>query len=117
MKNIKYAIYLLPVLVILSGCSQKKDNYKEMAKAVCTCMEPLVDLYQKIQKLTAEGKTDELVEIMEEMEEVAEQAESCSEEVEEKYGDPEDEAKADEALRKVCPEVAAFFEDEEIGQR
>ena len=76
----------------------------------------MAEVYQKIESLSEGGDTEGLQNLMTELMEIAENAESCASELEEKYGEPEDEEKANAAFREACPDVAAIMEKAEEGQ-
>ena len=88
----------------------QSDNYEEMAKAMCECLKPMAAIVEKIESLSAASDLEQLEAVMEEMEPIVEEAEACADRQADKYGEPEDEDKANEALKKVCPEVAALME-------
>lgn len=114
MKRFKLLLLFGLIGILLSSC-KGKDPYSEMADAMCKCMKPMAEMYNKIEQLSTSGNTQELQALMGQLEQTAEEAEECTGRMEEKYGEPEDEEKAKETLKKACPEVAAIMEKAEEG--
>jgi hypothetical protein len=114
MKYSKLVLLALAIILAVSGC-KKKDSYDDMARAMCDCMKPMAEMYNKMQALTAGGDTEQLANLMGDLERVASEAEACTSEMEKKYGEPKDPDKADEALRRICPEVVSAMERMDEG--
>mgnify|MGYP006969408939 CR=1 FL=1 len=104
------SIFFSLCLLLLAGQSCKSEfPYAKMAQETCDCLQPMSDLFQKVQQMSEQGLTDELGSLMGELETTAENAEACTDKLSEKYGEPEDEAKAMEAMNKICPAVVEMM--------
>jgi hypothetical protein len=114
MNSVK-SILCLALIFCLGQSCKTEDPYAKMAQETCTCLTPLSELYQKVQQLSDEGQTNDLIQLMTELEVTAQNAEDCTTELSEKYGEPEDEDKATEAMRKICPVVVETMEQLEEG--
>ena len=91
-------------------------DYDAMAKELCDCMNPLVEMNEEIQKLTAAGDTEAVGKMFSELEAKFTEGEQCALKLQTKYGEmntPEQEAKAKAALRKICPKVADMMDQSE----
>ena len=118
MKNLTLLICLL-VSVGLFSCKGKKmeTDYDIMAKELCKCMSPLVEMNEKIQSLTEAGDTEAVGELFKKLEGQFAAGEKCATDLEKKYGpmnEPEQEAKAKAAIRKTCPKVADMIDQSEV---
>lgn len=93
--------------------AQKRIDYDAMAQELCICMTPLMDIQQKITALSAEGKTDEIQDLLSNIEKISENGDECVAMLEAKYGvvENENEAKANAAFQKACPKIASMLED------
>ncbi len=114
MKNLSLLILLI-FSVSLISCKGKKmaTDYDEMAKELCDCMNPLVEMNEEIQALTKAGDTDAVGAMFAELESKFAEGEKCATGLETKYGSmntPEEEAKAKAAIRKACPKVADMMD-------
>jgi len=117
MKNSPLFILVLLGVSLLS-CKGKKmaTDYDAMAKELCDCMNPLVEMNEEIQELTKAGDTEAVGEMFAELEAKFAEGEQCALSLEEKYGDmntPEQDAKAKAAIKKACPKVAAMMDQSE----
>lgn len=115
MKNT--TLFLLLSLVLFSCKSEKTTDFDKMAEELCACMTPLVKLNDQVQDLSAAGDTEGVADLYAELEAEFARSEKCATDLEEKYGAmnaPEEEAKAQAALRKNCPKVAALINQEEV---
>lgn len=117
MKNLPLFLILL-LSVGMSSCKGKKmaTDYDEMAKELCDCMNPLVEMNEEIQKLTQAGDTEAVGAMFSELEGKFAEGERCATGLETKYGSmntPEEEAKAKAAIRKTCPKVADMMDQSE----
>lgn len=113
MKNLFGFIFLLICIGLLS-CKGKKaeTDYNAMAKELCNCMTPLVEMNDDIQELTAAGDTEAVGQMFQKLEAKFAEGERCAVNLENKYGkmnEPEQEAKAQAALEKHCPRVAEMM--------
>lgn len=117
MKNLSLLI-LLVLSISLFSCKGKKmaTDYDEMAKELCDCMNPLVEMNEEIQALTKAGDTEAVGAMFAELEGKFAEGEKCATDLETKYGamnTPEQEAKAKAAIRKACPKVADMMDQSE----
>ena len=117
MKNFPFFV-LLFLGVTLISCKGKKmaTDYDEMAKELCDCMNPLVEMNEEIQALTQAGDTEAVGAMFAELEGKFAEGEKCATGLQGKYGDmdtPEEEAKAKAAIRKACPKVADMMNQSE----
>ena len=85
------------------------DKYTQMAKAMCACLQPMADKVKEIENFSNTGQADELEALLDEMESLVDEAEECADREAKKFGEPEDEQKANEALSKECPEIAQLI--------
>ncbi len=111
----KYLLAAAALLLSLSACKKGLD-YDAMARDMCACMQPMYETKQKMEQLAAGGDTDALQSLMTELETRAGEAEKCAGELETKYGPIEGDAseeKAEAALAKACPEMAALVGEQE----
>jgi len=93
-----------------------KTDYNAMAKELCDCMNPLVEMNEEIQELTKAGDTEAVGEMFAKLEAKFKEGEACALKLENKYGDmntPEQDAKAKTAIRKTCPKVADMMDQSE----
>ena len=115
----KFPLFILLFLsVTMFSCKGKKmaTDYDAMAKELCDCMNPLVEMNETIQKLTQAGDTDAVGDMFSKMEAKFTEGEQCALGLQKKYGDmntPEQEAKAKAAIRKACPKVADMMDQSE----
>ena len=107
---------LLFLVIFLSSCnSSQKNKYDAMAEELCTCMEPLLQINDRIQTLVAAEDTEGLGTIYLQFEKELETVEMCALKVEQKYGemnDQEEEAQAQAALKRKCPKVSELINQE-----
>lgn len=102
--------------------AQKLPSAKKMAKTMCNCMEPLMEMVSKIEQMEKDGASIEdpaFMQTMQEMETVAAEFDECmggmqafeegmaalSEEKAKKY-----EADLKKAVKKSCPDVYNILE-------
>jgi len=114
MKNLTLLVCLLACVGLVS-CKGKKmeTDYDAMAKELCACMSPLVEMNEKIQKLTEAGDTEAVGELFAQLEGQFAEGEKCATDLEKKYGAMNkagEEAKAKAAIRKTCPKVADMID-------
>lgn len=110
----KMTIQILMCVAVLAlmGC-EKKDKYEAFAEDFCACMKPMADFQKDIMKKMEEGKQEEIMGMLEQGQKIDADGQTCMADLEEKHGKiegEEAEAKAMEALRKVCPDVIALME-------
>lgn len=88
-------------------------DYDGMAQALCACMTPLMEVQEKVLELSAEGKTDEIQELLSDIEKLSEEGDKCVAKLEAKYGvvEGENEQKANAAFQKACPRIANMLEN------
>lgn len=113
MKNSIKFLFALTLLVAF-GCSPKKDKYEAFAEDLCVCMQPMADFQNEIMKLIEEGREDEIMMLLEKGQQIDQDGQTCIAALEKKHGvieGEEEEAKAMEALRKVCPDIVKLMEE------
>ncbi len=89
-----------------------ETRYEDMAAELCTCMQPLADLYEKVLAATEAGDEEKALELMNEFQAASDTGEQCAAQLEEKYGDfkgEEEEKKAQIAVEKACPKIAEMI--------
>lgn len=114
MKNIHFALLILS-LTLFSCKAKKMIDYDKIAMDLCNCMQDVVDLNKEIQQQVQDRNTEKLSGLYKQMDVVLKDAMNCSKKLEEKYGnfsDPEQKAKADNALKRKCPKVANIINQE-----
>ena len=86
----------------------KDVDYDAMASELCTCMRPMVKLYDELLEAKEEADQEGLRVLLNRMESVSAESEACATKLEQKYGDfvGEGEMKAKAALEKACPRIA-----------
>ncbi|MBI5915385.1 MAG: hypothetical protein HY842_08410 [Bacteroidetes bacterium] len=112
MKNTTKLFVLLAVMA--ASCAPKKDKYEAFADDLCVCMRPMADFQNELTKLFEAGKQDEVMGMMEKGQKIDEDGQACIAALEKKHGKiegEEEENKAMEALRKVCPDIVALMEE------
>ncbi len=118
MKNLTlFALLVLSVSLFSCKSSKPETDYNAMAKELCNCMSPLVDMNEKIQEMTKAGDTEAVGEMFTELEAQFAEGERCAAELEQKYGamnEPGEEEKAKAAIQKNCPKVAEMMNQAEI---
>jgi len=94
-----------------AATSSAINNHSEVASELCKCMQPLIDLNKKIQRLVKEGNTEAVQNMIGEVEKLSDEGEACTERLEAKYGKITggDEEKIEKAMRKSCPDVARMI--------
>ena len=118
---------LLVTVVLLVGCDNAEPetttesvstgdiilvkDYEAMAKDLCACMTPMMDLQNKIVEYSAAGDTTAIQNLLNQVEEISVEGDKCVERLEKKHGvvTEENEPKASMAFRKACPEIAALI--------
>ncbi len=128
MKALRFTVFALFCCVIAIGCKKKETtttggddttttttttsgiDFDGLAKGVCDCTSDLLNLMDKQNELTEAGDTEGLTALLTDMAPKLTKMETCITELQAKYpgvdGDPENEAKAEEALKRVCPKFA-----------
>ena len=98
--------YLIPIVLLVTSCTPSFD-YDAMAVEMCNCLQPMADISVQIEAASNSSDTLLFRRVLEKIELVAAKSDSCANQLYEKYGDiaPENEAKAQEALMKACPEI------------
>ena len=102
-------LILCLVFVICIGCSTE-DKYQTAAKEICNCMRPMKELSDKITELSAEGKTEEIQELVADFQEKMVTANTCAEELDEKYAlEGEEKTKVLNAIKEKCPDISTMM--------
>ncbi len=105
--------YFVLIISILASCKSKTTD-EEIAKELCTCMEPIVKMYDKTEDFTEDSSLQEVEETMAEVEKEAAKSEACADGIEEKYGDlSEREDAIESAMERVCPDIMKRMEEME----
>lgn len=86
-------------------------DFEGMANGLCECLRPLADMQGTVEALLAKQDTTALNAMLPELQEISSRTEACVQALEAKYGvvTGEDEAKADAAFSKVCPDIARML--------
>ena len=113
MKLAKLLMLLIATSWLGQSC-QSEDPTEKIAQETCDCLKPLSELFQKVQKLSEEGMTEELTELVGELESTATEAEACSEKIVKKYGEMDEET-ITAAMEKNCPSVIETMDMLEEG--
>lgn len=89
----------------MSSC-KKQSDINQIAKEFCTCMKPVVDIYDKSQSLSSEDDLDKISAAIEEIEKAVRASEECAKEIDSKYGNlDEREQELQAAMQSACPDV------------
>ena len=109
----KKIILLIPVFFLLFSCGEKKPDYDAIAKELCDCMTPMVELNARIENALAKNDSLDMQAILLEAEELEAKSITCTEAIEAKLGETgeDDILEANKALKKVCPDVAKILEE------
>ena len=93
----------------LTGAA-KAESY---ASDMCGCLQPVLDITQKVQDLVATGRRDSADKLRPQMELIKANTDKCGQKVEAKYGKlTTEEGKASIiSLQKNCPKVANFLRE------
>ena len=81
MRNLMFVIILLSIAFSFTNCTgdgNNSGNSKDVAKEICDCAQPVVDLNQEIQNLGKNGKIDEMTNLMEKAGEAMDAAIKCA---------------------------------------
>lgn len=103
-----FAFLSFSCIILLASCSNSDgQDYEAVAAEFCTCLEPIVELNKKMKTLIDAGEQGKARALFPEMQELNLQTEACTKRLKEKHGDmtEADEAHAQKAMAKVCPEV------------
>ncbi len=113
------AVFALALFVSCQNSSQERD-YKGLADGLCACLAPMAEFQKTLEDaLKAPENEEEFQSMMAEMESIMAEGQNCIKALEEKFGvveGEEDFAKAEEAFRKACPEIAEFLSQGQEGQ-
>ena len=111
MKTLSTFIVLAALLA--ASCKQK-DKYELFAEDLCICMKPMAELQKKLMTLSESGDEAAMQALFEDASKADQEGQACMLKLEEKHGrieGPEEEEKAMNALRKVCPDIVAMMEE------
>ncbi|MCB0518528.1 MAG: hypothetical protein H6577_10125 [Lewinellaceae bacterium] len=111
-KITKFSI-ALSLLAFSCTNNPPQDKYDAMAKDLCSCMKPMMELQNEMMQVLGSGNQDGMAALMEKAQQINTEGEACVAELEKKHGTingAEEEAKAMEALRKACPDIVAAME-------
>ncbi len=100
--------------VLVAGCSPKKDKYEAFADDLCVCMRPMADFQKELTTLFESGNQDSVMQMMAKGQKIDSDGQTCIAALEKKHGvieGEEEEKKAMDALRKVCPDIVAMMEE------
>jgi intracellular sulfur oxidation DsrE/DsrF family protein len=128
MKNTLYLFIFINTLFIIVCCknsdaqqSQNKqtignpnlvNNYDDLAKEYCECSVEIIMLNKKMQKLSEEGKFDEMGDLLSEIESKSVQQNACQEKLEAQFNIKIDTSKAVLlAIKRLCPDLGGFMEN------
>jgi hypothetical protein len=113
MANLAKISIVLALFAFSCGNNPPQDKYEAMAKDLCTCMRPMMELQTEMMQMLSGGDEAAMAALMEKAQKVNSEGEACVAELEKKHGTiegEEEEAKAMEALRKTCPDIVAAME-------
>lgn len=117
MNYLKSIVLSCLAIALFATCKQdnktsnnKAINYDDIAVAFCACMKPLVDINIEIKDLLEAGDSEKVQALFPTVQKLSKESETCIGNLENKYGvlTPEQEAKAERAMARACPEVAAM---------
>ncbi len=82
-------------------------------------MQPLLEINQKTERLMQQGRMEEVHALFNQIERISDESESCKEGLELKYGiiEGEKEAKAHQAMRGECSDIATMIEHSKEMER
>ncbi len=95
----------------LQSAEAKSVDYDGLAKELCNCVKPLVDLQKRVLELSEKRDTTAIKALLIEADQIGAAGDQCVDGLEEKYGvvSREDE-KALAAFKAACPEYAAIVD-------
>ncbi len=100
-----HSIVIIAGFICLAAC-QPKNKTDELAKELCICLRPMIEVYERMGGQMEGADEDQIVAVLEELEALAAESEACANKITEKYGDLADrEAELEPALRKACPDI------------
>ncbi len=106
-------LYLVIILFLLSCQSTPTSEADtELAKDLCKCMQPLLEINKKTERLMQQGRMEEVHALFNQIERISNESESCKNDLEMKYGiiEGEKEVKAHQAMRGQCSDIARMIE-------
>ncbi len=112
MKILHFASLL--IINLLIAC---KNDTDQIAKELCDCLRPIVEVYNDTQGLSAEDSAEDIQAAMEKMDQAAAESDACADRMDEKYGDLEEKQEAVEAaMQRVCPDIVAVMNEIEESE-
>ena len=102
------------VAIVAASCAPKKDKYEAFADDLCVCMRPMADFQKELTAMFESGNQDSVMQMMAKGQKIDADGQSCIAAFEKKHGvieGEEEENKAMDALRKVCPDIVAMMEE------
>lgn len=104
-------LLLLLLLSVLNAC-QSSDPSTQFASEWCTCMTPMVELYDEFGKASSDAP-EAINDLLTKLEQVADESDACVTTLQEKY--QVDDYNSEEirgACQKACPQIAQRIEEE-----
>ena len=110
----KYSYILLFSISLMLSCQSTATSEEDaaLAKELCKCMTPLLEINKKTERLMQQNRMEEVHALFGQIERVAQESESCKQDLELKYGviEGEKEAQAQQAMWGQCPDIARMVE-------
>ena len=106
--------YLFPLL-LLAACAPAAPeavDYDAMAKEICACMTPLIELNSQVMQVAQTGDPAAAEALIARVDEISDESEACAQRVETKYGKLEEAEgpAAEQAFLTHCPKMAGLLE-------
>ncbi|MFN7118566.1 MAG: hypothetical protein ACK4TA_17340 [Saprospiraceae bacterium] len=106
-------IYLacLFIISLLWSCSNNNKN-DQIAKELCSCLRPIVNVYQETKGLNENDSPEDIQTAMEKMERAAAESDACADRMNAQYGDLADQQEAIEAaMERNCPDIVSTMSE------
>ena len=105
----------LPLLCLFFACQPNPPaatDYVALAKEICVCMTPLIDLNNEVLRVAGAGDPAAAEALIARVDEISDEAEACAGRIEAKYGKLEEAEgpEAEKAFLEHCPKMAGLLE-------
>lgn len=102
-------LFAFGCLISIFACKSASSD-EAIAREICDCLQPMVELYEKMEADAANSESDAVIEAMEDLERLAAESQECSDQLMKKYPDlGAREAQVEAAMEKACPNVVRML--------